>query len=52
MDNNSRILSTQNELLASLFEQAEITDMERHKLLAQNANELEGLMKSLDALRQ
>lgn len=50
LDNNSRILSAQNEILGTQIAQAEQTDMARRETLAQNEEEAEKLLQSLNAL--
>lgn len=52
MKNNSQILTIQNEILESQLEQAGEKDLERREALAQNEEELERIMKSLNTLVQ
>lgn len=52
IENNSQILTIQNDLLESQFERAKKSDLERRESLAQNEEELAGIMQSLNALIQ
>ncbi len=52
MDNNSRILFAQNELLELCTEQAEKLDLQRREALARNEEELAEILGSLNTLAQ